>query len=32
MSDPIIEDSKVGDVEEEGLRSWQAVKDAINKE
>ena len=31
MSDPVIEDSK-DVVKEEGLKLWQAVKDAVNKE
>lgn len=35
MSDPIVEESKAGepvDVKEDGLRLWQTVKDAVNKE
>jgi hypothetical protein len=35
MSDPITEEAKVGelaDVKEDGLRLWQTVKDAVNKE
>lgn len=35
MSDPIAEEFKTGelvDVKEGGLRLWQTVKDAVNKE
>ena len=35
MSDPIVDEFKTGepvDVKEDGLRLWQAVKDAVNKE
>jgi chromatin structure-remodeling complex subunit RSC4 len=35
MSDPIVEEFRTGevvDVKEDGLRLWQAVKDAVNKE
>lgn len=35
MSDPIAEEFKTGeavDVKEDGLRLWQTVKDAVNKE
>ena len=34
MSDPVVEESKGGvvDVKEDGLRLWQTVKDAVNKE
>ena len=35
MSDPIVEESRVDelvDVKEDGLRLWQTVKDAVNKE
>ena len=34
MSDPIVEESRAGevDVKEDGLRLWQTVKDAVNKE
>jgi chromatin structure-remodeling complex subunit RSC4 len=35
MSDPIVEEFKTGelvDVKEDGLRLWQTVKDAVNKE
>jgi chromatin structure-remodeling complex subunit RSC4 len=35
MSDPTVEEFKTGelvDVKEDGLRLWQTVKDAVNKE
>ena len=35
MSDPVVEETKSGesvDVKEDGLRLWQTVKDAVNKE
>jgi chromatin structure-remodeling complex subunit RSC4 len=35
MSDPVVEEFKTGelvDVKEDGLRLWQTVKDAVNKE
>ena len=35
MSDPIGDDFRTGelvDVKEDGLRLWQTVKDAVNKE
>ena len=35
MSDPVVEEFNTGepvDVKEDGLRLWQTVKDAVNKE